>query len=202
MNFQLMRGNLDRSRRTISFQAALLLASVAANIVTALIAYRLVGYERVIVVPPAVHKSFWVENDRVSAEYLEQMGYFLIQLALNVTPQSVDYQSRLLLQYVAPASYGEVKTSMTVVAEHLKRDGASTVFSARNVTTDERALKVSIQGSLTTFIGDRRVSDVTKSYLVELQYALGKLTIKSFKEATVNDSLDNKGGIAPSGAVS
>jgi len=138
----------------------------------------------------------------VSAEYLEQMGYFLIQLALNVTPQSVDYQSRLLLQYVAPASYGEVKTAMTVVAERLKRDGASTVFSARNVTTDERALKVSIQGSLTTFIGDRRVSDVTKSYLVELQYALGKLTIKSFKEATVNDSLDNKGGIAPSGAVS
>ena len=202
MNFQLMRGNLDRSRRTISFQAALLLASVAANIVTALIAYRLVGYERVIVVPPAVHKSFWVENDRVSAEYLEQMGYFLIQLALNVTPQSVDYQSRLLLQYVAPASYGEIKTAMTVVAERLKRDGASTVFSARNVTTDERALKVSIQGSLTTFIGDRRVSDVTKSYLVELQYALGKLTIKSFKEATVNDSLDNKGGIAPSGAVS
>jgi len=202
MNFQLMRGNLDRSRRTISFQAALLLASVAANIVTALIAYRLVGYERVIVVPPAVHKSFWVENDRVSAEYLEQMGYFLIQLALNVTPQSVDYQSRLLLQYVAPASYGEIKTAMTVVAERLKRDGASTVFSARNVTTDERTLKISIQGSLTTFIGDRRVSDVTKSYLVELQYALGKLTIKSFKEATVNDSLDNKGGIAPSGAVS
>ena len=202
MNFQLMRGNLDRSRRTISFQAALLLASVAANIVTALIAYRLVGYERVIVVPPAVHKSFWVENDRVSAEYLEQMGYFLIQLALNVTPQSVDYQSRLLLQYVAPASYGEIKTAMTVVAERLKRDGASTVFSARNVTTDERTLKISIQGSLTTFIGDRRVSDVTKSYLVELQYALGKLTIKSFKEATVNDSLDNKGGVAPSGAVS
>lgn len=202
MKFQLMRGNLDRSRRTISFQAALLLASVAANIVTALIAYRLIGYERVIVVPPAVHKSFWVENDKVSAEYLEQMGYFLIQLALNVTPQSVDYQSRLLLQYVAPASYGEIKTAMAIVAERLKRDGASTVFSARNLTTDERALKVSIQGSLTTFIGDRRVSDVTKSYLVELQYALGKLTIKSFKEVTVNDPLDNKGGVAPFSAVS
>ena len=202
MKFQLMRGNLDRSRRTISFQAVLLLASIAANIVTALIAYRLVGSERVVVVPPSVHKSFWVENDKVSAEYLEQMGYFLIQLALNVTPQSVDYQSRLLLQYVAPASYGDIKTAMTIVAERLKRDGASTVFSARNLTTDERALKVSIQGSLTTFIGDRRVSDVTKSYLVELQYALGKLTIKSFKEVTVNDPLDNKGGVAAFSAVS
>lgn len=202
MKFELMRGNLDRSRRTISFQALLLVGSIAVNLVTALTAYRLIGSERVIVVPPAVHKSFWVENDKVSAEYLEQMSYFLIQLALNVTPQSVDYQSKLLLQYVAPASYGEIKTAMTIVGERLKRDGASTVFSARNLTTDEHALKVAIQGSLTTFIGDRRVSEVTKSYLVQLQYAAGKLTIKSFKEVTVNDPLDNKGGATPFSALS
>lgn len=202
MKFELMRGNLDRSRRTISFQAVLLVGSIAVNLVTALTAYRLIGSERVIVVPPAVHKSFWVENDKVSAEYLEQMGYFLIQLALNVTPQSVDYQSKLLLQYVAPASYGEIKTAMTIVGKRLKRDGASTVFSARNLTTDEHALKVAIQGSLTTFIGDRRVSEVTKSYLVQLQYAAGKLTIKSFKEVTVNDPLDNKGGVTPFSALS
>ena len=202
MKFELMRGSLDRSRRTITLQATLLVGSIAVNLVMALTAYRLVGSERVVVVPPAVHKSFWVESDKVSAEYLEQMGYFLIQLALNVTPQSVDYQAQLLLQYVAPASYGEIKTSMTVVADRLKRDGASTVFSARNLLTDERALKVAIQGSLTTFIGDRRVSDVTKSYLVELQYAAGKLTIKSFKETTVNDPLDTKSGTARVIAVS
>ena len=194
MKFEMLRRSLERSRRTISFQALVLVGSIALNIVTAMTAYRLVGSERIVVVPPNVNKSFWVENDRVSAEYLEQMGYFLVQLALNVTPQSVDYQSKLLLQYVAPGSYGEIKTAMTIVAERLKRDGASTVFSARNLTTDERGLKVAIQGSLTTFIGDRRVSEVTKSYLVELQYALGKLTIKSFKEVPVNDPLDSKSG--------
>ena len=202
MRFEFMHGNLERSRRTIAFQAALLLALMAVNLVTALTAYRLVGSERVIVVPPAVHKTFWVETDKVSAEYLEQMGYFLIQLALNVTPQSVDYQSKLLLQYVAPGSYGDIKTTMAVVAERLKHDGASTVFSARNLTTDEHAMKVAIQGSLTTFIGDRRVSEVMKSYLVQLQYAAGKLTIKSFKEVTVNDPLDTKSGTAGAGAVS
>lgn len=202
MKFEFMRGNLERSRRTISFQAALLLGSIAVNLVTALTAYRLIGSERVIVVPPAVHKSFWVEEDKVSAEYLEQMAFYLAQLALNVTPQSVDYQSRLLLQYVAPASYGEIKTAMAIVAERLKRDGASTVFSVRNLTTDERAMKVAIQGSLTTFISDRRVSEVTKSYLVELQYAAGKLTIKSFKEVTVNDPLDNKSGTPGISAIS
>ena len=79
--------------------------------------------------PPTINKSFWVESDKVSADYLEQMGYFLAQLVLNVTPQSVDYQSNLLLQYAAPASYGELKTAMAVAGERLKRDGAATVFS-------------------------------------------------------------------------
>ena len=51
-----------------------------------------------------------IESERVSAEYLEQMAYFLLQLTLNVTPQSIDHQSRVLLQYAAPASYGELRS--------------------------------------------------------------------------------------------
>lgn len=196
MRFELLRRDLDSSRRTISYQKLIVLVSLALNLVTAVTAYRLIGLERVILVPPAIHKTFWVDSDKVSAEYLEQMGYFLLQLVLNVSPQSVDYQSKLLLQYAAPASYGEIKTSMAVVAERLKRDGASTVFSPRSLTTDERLLKVAVEGSLTTFIGDRRVSEANKAYLVELQYALGKLTIKSFKEVNANDPLDTKANSA------
>ncbi len=202
MRFELLRRNLSSSRRTISFQALVLAGSIAVNVVSAVTAYRLVGQERVVIVPPAINKSFWVEGNRVSAEYLEEMGYFLIQLVLNVTPQTVDYQSKLLLQYVAPASYGEIKTAMAIIAERLKRDGAATVFSARSVSTDQSHLKVAIQGSLTTFIGERRVSESTKSYLVELQYATGRLTIKSFKEVGIDDPLDTKSNIARVIAVS
>lgn len=200
MRFGLLRQDLDSSRRTISYQKLVLLASLALNIVIALIAFRLIGLERVILVPPTINKSFWVESDKVSAEYLEQMGYFLVQLVLNVTPQSVDYQSKLLLQYAAPASYGEIRTAMAVAGERLKRDGAATVFSPRTLNVDERALKVAVQGQLTTFISDRRVSEVSKSYLIELQYALGKITIKSFKETNANDPLDTKTGAAGAAA--
>ena len=192
MRFGLLRQDLDSSRRTISYQKLLLLGSFALNIVIALIALRLVGLERVILVPPTIHKTFWVEREHVSAEYLEQMGYFLIQLVLNVTPQSVDYQSKILLQYAAPAGYGELKTSMAVAGERLKRDGAATVFSARTLNVDQRALKVAVEGQLTTFVSDRRVSEVFKSYLIELQYTQGKIVIKSFKETNANDPLDTK----------
>lgn len=182
MKFALLRQDLDTSRRTISYQHLILAASLVLNIVIALIAFRLIGLERVILVPPTIHKSFWVESDKVSAEYLEQMGYFLLQLVLNVTPQSVDYQSKLLLQYAAPASYGEIKTAMAVAGDRLKRDGAATVFSPRTINVDERAMRVAVEGQLTTFISDRRVSEASKSYAIELQYALGRITIKSFKE--------------------
>ena len=198
MKFALLRQDLDSSRRTISYQKLVLLVSLALNIVIALIAFRLIGHERVILVPPSINKSFWVESDKVSAEYLEQMAYFLVQLVLNVTPQSIDYQSKLLLQYAAPASYGELKTAMAVAGERLKRDGAATVFSPRTINVDEHTLKVAVEGQLTTFISDRRVSEVSKSYLVELQYALGKITIKSFKETNANDPLETKtGAVAP-----
>ena len=199
MRFALLRQDLDSSRRTISYQNLILVASLALNIVIALIAFRLVGHERVILVPPTIQKSFWVESDTVSAEYLEQMAYFLTQLVLNVTPQSVDYQSKLLLQYAAPASYGELKTALAMAGERLKRDGAATVFSPRTLNVDARALKVSVQGQLTTFISDRRVSDSSKSYLVELQYALGRISIKSFKETNANDPLESK--TSPAGAA-
>jgi conjugal transfer pilus assembly protein TraE len=151
---------------------------------------RQAGRERVVVVPPAIHKTFWVEAERVSPEYLEQMGYFLAQLTLNVTPQSVEHQSRLLLQYAAPASWGELRTAMAANAERIKRDGASTVFSPQDLQVDERTQRVGLRGLLTTFISDRRVSEVSKGYAIELQYAGGRIFLKTFRETNANDPLE------------
>jgi hypothetical protein len=83
------------------FLVVLLVGSMLVNLILAVFAVRLAGHERIVVVPPTIHKTFWVESDRVSSEYLEQMGYFLMQLTLNVTPQSVDHQAKVLLQYAA-----------------------------------------------------------------------------------------------------
>ncbi|OYV46206.1 MAG: hypothetical protein B7X10_05120 [Burkholderiales bacterium 21-58-4] len=53
------------------------------------------------------------------------MGYFLMQLTLNVTPLSIDHQAKVLLQYAAPVAYGELRTALSSAAERLKRDGAA-----------------------------------------------------------------------------
>ena len=200
MRLDWLRADLAGARRASVFLALLLAASMLATVVLAVLAVRQSGRERVVLVPPAVHKTFWVESERASPEYLEQMGYFLAQLTLNVTPQSVEHQSRLLLQYAAPASWGELRTAMAANAERIKRDGASTVFSPQDLQVDERTQRVGLRGLLTTFISDRRVSEVSKGYAIELQYAGGRIFLKTFRETTPNDPLElqTRSGATPS----
>ena len=200
MKLAWMHQDIASSRRSTTFLVMLLLGSMLVNLVLAVFAVRLAGHERVVVVPPTIHKTFWVESGRVSGEYLEQMGYFLMQLTLNVTPQSVDHQAKVLLQYAAPDSFGELRTALLAAAERLKRDGASTIFSAYDVVVDERALRVGVRGQLATFISDRRVAEVSKGYAIELQYSGGRVFLKTFRETNPNDPLETQPRPAPAAA--
>jgi conjugal transfer pilus assembly protein TraE len=199
MRLEWLRSDLAGARRASTLLAILLAISMPATLLLAAHTLRQAGRERVVVVPPAIHKTFWVEAERTSPEYLEQMGYFLAQLTLNVTPQSVEHQSRLLLQYAAPASWGDLRTAMAANAERIKRDGASTVFSPQDLQVDERSQRVGLRGLLTTFISDRRVSEVSKGYAIELQYAGGRIFLKTFRETNPNDPLElqTRSGASP-----
>ena len=190
MRLDWLRADVAGARRATAFLALLLAGSVATNAVLALFVAQSAGRERIVVVPPEIHKTFWVEDTRASGEYLEQMAYFLMQLTLDVTPQSVDHQATVLMQYAAPAAYGEMHTAMLAASERLKRDGASTVFSPRDIVVDQGSQRVGIRGQLTTFISDRRVSVVSKGYAVELEYAAGRLLLKTFRETNPNDPLE------------
>jgi conjugal transfer pilus assembly protein TraE len=192
MKLAWMREDLASARRATTFLVVLLAGSMLVNLVLAVFAGRLAGQERVVVVPPTINKTFWVEADRVSGEYLEQMAFFLMQLTLNVTPVSVDHQSKVLLQYAAPASFGELRAALLAAAERLKRDGASTVFSAQDLVVDEAGQRVGVRGQLTTFISDRRVSEVSKGYAIELQYSGGRVFLKAFRETNPNDPLETQ----------
>jgi conjugal transfer pilus assembly protein TraE len=79
---------------------------------------------------------------------------------------------------------------MAANAERIKRDGASTVFSPQDLQVDERTQRVGLRGLLTTFISDRRVSEVSKGYAIELQYAGGRIFLKTFRETNANDPLE------------
>jgi conjugal transfer pilus assembly protein TraE len=133
-------------------------------------------------VPPEIKKGFWVEDSKVSGDYLEQMGLFLVQLALNNTPISAEYNARTLLRYVGPASYGEIEKLLLGNAKRLKDDNASTVFAPSQVTASQNDNAVAFSGVFSTYISDKRVSQVQKDLLVKFGYSGGKVYILELRE--------------------
>lgn len=160
----------------------LLIGSFATNLFLSIALASADRTHRETMVPPDIKRTFWVEDSKVSAEYLEQMGNFLMQLALDNTPISAEYNARMLLKYAAPASYGELERMLLVNAKRLKEDNASTVFSPRGVTPNEKENSIAFSGVLTTFIGDKRVSEVQKNYLVKLGYSAGRVYVLEMRE--------------------
>lgn len=160
----------------------LLIGSFATNLFLSIALASADRTHRETMVPPDIKRTFWVEDSKVSSEYLEQMGTFLMQLALDNTPASAEYNARMLLKYAAPASYGELERVLLVNAKRLKEDNASTVFSPRAVTPNDKENSIAFSGVLTTFIGDKRVSELQKNYLVKLGYSAGRIYVLEMRE--------------------
>lgn len=182
MDFE-RHGNDLRDLRRRNRALVIAVATLAAGHVVALVVIlNLLGSVRTLVVPPSINKSFWVERDRVSSEYLEQMGSFIAWLILDVTPSSVDWKREILLGYVAPDQHGAIKTRQELEAARLKRINASTVFLPQQLVPSEDAQTVTVRGRLRTLVNGQETSNDVKAYLVEFAYAGGRMHIKAFKE--------------------
>lgn len=134
-------------------------------------------------IPPSVSKTFWIEDDRVSPEYLEQMGLYLIQLALNRSPANAENQIKELLRYVAPSSYPELEKQLMAEVIRQKEDRVSTVYFPRTVTPSIDKQGVLFEGELRTWISDKLVKQEQKRYLIKFGYR-GKVFIEEIKDVT------------------
>ncbi len=188
MNPERYRGERDNAKSQIYFLKLMVAGLVLLLIPIAYAVAMLIGNVRVEVnVPPTINKSFWVQGKRANAQYLEEMGYFVGQMVLTASPESVDYQNKLMLYYACPSAYGKLKTDQTVAAAALKRDNISTVFNTRGVEVDEKTQKASLTGSLSTWVGLRKAPDRPITYLATFDYQNARICVADFKETSSDD---------------
>ncbi|MHB8697646.1 MAG: type IV conjugative transfer system protein TraE [Sulfuricaulis sp.] len=181
------KGIVDNLLGDNKFYKFTMLMMIVTCIILALVVYGMNGKERTVVIPATLSKSFWVDDDHVSREYLEQMGIFLAQLELSVTPNSYKYQTDTLLKYVHPSAYGALQLALAENGEKLARDNSATWYTPRLTQVDSSGKRLAITGDLITFISDKQVSKVSKTYLLEFVYTNAKLYLKTFTEANEND---------------
>lgn len=139
-------------------------------------------------VPPTIHKTFWVEDENIDPAYLEQMGVFLLQLVLNTTPATSDLSITTFLRYVGPESYARLEKLLRAQANQLKDGAVSTAFYPRSVTLAPGAPNaIAVGGVLTAFGADKRLPDRAITYVLRFRYSGGRLYLAELSQSETNN---------------
>jgi conjugal transfer pilus assembly protein TraE len=184
MDFDRLHADIkDMRRRNRSLGVAL--ATLAATLLLALLVIgQLLGAQRTVVVPPTIERSFWIDRDKASGAYLEQMGSFIAWLVLDVSPASIDWKKDVLLGYVEPDQHGLLKTRQELEASRLKRINASTSFAPQQLVAREDQQDVVVRGRLRTLVNGLETANDLKAYRIVFGYAGGRTHLASFQEMT------------------
>ncbi len=124
----------------------IILASVIA-IQSALI-YSMVDNTKVVVLPPKVDKKFWVTNNGVSSSYLEQVGLFIADRVLTVSPRTIDYNYDLIVPYLTknPSLLNKINEILLKQKDVVKRENIVQAFHP--ISTSVYPDKILIDGIL------------------------------------------------------
>jgi conjugal transfer pilus assembly protein TraE len=160
----------------------LLVGSVGTNLVLAVALILADRTHREVLVPPEITRTFWVEGNKASSSYLEQMGLFILRTAFDISPVSAEYQMRTLLKYVAPASYGAMESHLLEQVKRVQQNNVSTFFSPTGASVDEVKQRVRFNGVLKTLMGDRTVSEVPKLYELAFVMSNGRIYLTEIGE--------------------
>src|SRR5687767_8218465 len=119
MQFSLSKkrlGHLHVQRNLLASLSAVLL--LIAFLQTLLLFFK---KERTIITPPELSQSYWVQGNRFSPSYLEEMALYFTHLLLDVTESNVLLQGEVLLRYVSSEAYGRFKAKLLEDEKRLKK---------------------------------------------------------------------------------
>lgn len=165
---------------------ALASGSMLMNVFLIFVMFIMMGKERIVIVPPEINKSFWVDASHVSPEYLSEMSLFLTSIRFNLTPSNAEIQRQLLLRYVDPNHYEKIKSELMEEEEQLKKDHISLAFFVSDIKVDANKLVSRISGDLQYSVGDSLLPRQHVNYQVAYSYNAGRLLIKTFDEVKSN----------------
>ncbi len=138
--------------------------------------------QRVVIVPPEVRSSYWVEDAAVSRSYYLEWGHYVVSLLLNVSPESIDYQSEILLRHVAPGSAERMRARLAAAAEKLRRESLTTFFAVSGVEVRQQEGQVAFAGSLTSYVQGRRIGERRAAFAASFKVVRGQLALVELVE--------------------
>jgi conjugal transfer pilus assembly protein TraE len=189
MKIETLSENLTaRAGLSRSFQA-ILVVSLLSNL---LLAFAVAGFsqraEKTILIPPEIHKSFWVDGEKIDPPYLEQMATYSVQLFATFTPASLPYQNSILLKLVDPKAYPDLSVATKQNELRVSGQNLTQVFHPVEIQLRAETNTAVLVGSQNRFVGDKPLGGAArKAYLAQFAQTNGRITIIALRETSLTN---------------
>lgn len=170
---------LDNEKKFFGF-IIIILAFVI--LVQGILNYNLITANRTIVLPPAVTKEFWATDKQISESYFEQIGFYIADRVLSVSPETVDSSYISLLPFFDSSSQNlkSVRDKLKKQADFIKSEKMYQIFYPLRMYPDYSKKQIKIEGPMKKFIGELLVQESNKSYItITYDIKAGRFMIKS-----------------------
>lgn len=144
--------------------------------------------QKTLTVPMAFDQPFVSDVNGGDARLNGMLVRSLVNLRLNVTPETVDRQHALLLSWTSPAARSEMKKVLATEAAYVKKNGIASVYSIEDEATDPATGDVTVGGTLhaSTTNGSVRIDlpDARQAWRLRLHYTDGLIRLEAFPEVS------------------
>lgn len=141
--------------------------------------------ERIVISPPELKQSYWIEGDRFAKSYLEEWALFFTHLIMDVSEKNILPQGEILLRYVSSHSYGDFKAKLLEDEKRLKKQQLSIRFEPQATEFIDN-MTVDITGVLVSYVGSQKISEAQEVYRVSFSQKKGRLFLESFQLIKTN----------------
>lgn len=188
MDKQLFDEELTRLRKAASTNKKNFVLMVVSNVVLAVIIAFNYNRERVVIVPQVAPESkIWVSQSQASLEYLTIMSKNMLDLLLNITPETTKSQHKELLRWVAPKSRDLLESKLASIDQQLISNNLSQNFYVRNIRVVNNKNIVYVNGTLSQYIDKNLATENSQTYKITYQVSNYNVQLLDFEQVADND---------------
>ncbi|MDV0787432.1 TraE/TraK family type IV conjugative transfer system protein [Citrobacter amalonaticus] len=149
------------------------------------LAWYFATHQKTITTPLTFNRPFVSDSNSIDATGLTQFAAAFIYWRLNVSPENIDNNQKMILGFVPSAERDALKKALDIEAERIKNGGITTQFDTKEIRVmDDGSVRYSgvLKSSTTNGAITTPLKDQEKTYRLKLSYENGVINLHSFEE--------------------
>jgi conjugal transfer pilus assembly protein TraE len=165
--------------------ASLLVLSSVGNVLTGSLAWHFATTQKTVTTPMTYNQPFASDAVSADASGMTMFASSFIYWRLNVSPENIYNNQKMLLGFVPSAERDALKKALDVEAERIKKGGITTRFDTKDVrvmTDGSVEFSGTLKSSTTNGTITTPLKDQEKTYRLKISYKNGMVNLHSFEE--------------------